>query len=295
MKESRELIHQTKPEPLEFERQFEPQIVTGTGRYPAYRETYAQDGFQLLDYWRAIRKRIWLVIGIAVLITTLAAIYMARRPNIYSAKTVIQVDLEQTNQDLAIDRQRPISNADPSYFNTQLQLLSSDALLRRVIKEHSLDTNPEFQRSKNEAATSAWRAMLKTVGLASDDSKKTGTKGEPGAGSATSSLVSADEIAEAVRLAPYVDIIKKTLSIEPVRESRLTVKDTRLIDVVFNHTDPELAAFVANGIGETFTNQNQEKRGQTSRKTSDFLQTRISDLQAEIRNDEIKRVELTKS
>ena len=79
MKESRELIPTPKTEPLEFERQFEPQIVSGPGRYPAYRETYATDGFQLLDYWRAIRKRIWLVIGIAVLVTTLAAIYMARK------------------------------------------------------------------------------------------------------------------------------------------------------------------------------------------------------------------------
>ena len=173
-------------------------------------------------------------------------------------------------------------------------MLNSDTLLRRVIKEHSLDTNADFQKAKNEGSTSAWRAMLKTIGLASDDSKKDKKDGDVAAKS-TSSLVSADEIAEAVRLAPYVEIIRKNLTVEPVRDSRLTVKDTRLIDVVYNHTDPELAAFVANGIGETFTSQNQEKRGQTSRKTSDFLQTRISDLQGEIRSDEIKLVELKKS
>ena len=223
MKESRELIQTPKSEPLEFERQFEPQIVSGTGRYPAYRETYAQDGFQLLDYWRAIRKRIWLVIGIAVLVTTLAAIYMARKPDIYSAKAQVQVDLEQSNQELAMnDRQRPLSNADPTYFNTQLQLLNSDTLLRRVIKEHNLDTNPEFQKAKNEGSTSPWRAMLKAIGLANDDSKKDDRKGETSAVPANSTLVSADEIAEAVRLAPYVDIIKKNLSVEPVRDSRVT-------------------------------------------------------------------------
>lgn len=294
MKESRELIHPSKIEPLEFERQFDPHIITGTGRYPAYRETYAQDGFQLLDYWRAIRKRIWLVIGIAVLATTLAAIYMARRPSIYAARAIIQVDLEQTNQDLAIDRQRPISNADPSYFNTQLQLLTSDTLLRRVIKEHKLDTNPEFQKAKNEGATSPWRSMLKAIGLASDDSKKDDRKGDSVSAAPASTLVSADEIAEAVRLTPYVTIIQKNLSIEPVRESRVTVKDTRLIEIAYTHTDPDLAAFVANGISETFTSLNQEKRGQTSRKTSDFLQTRITDLESEIRSDEIKLVDLKK-
>jgi succinoglycan biosynthesis transport protein ExoP len=293
MKESRELIQTPKAEPLEFERQFDPQIVSGMGRYPAYRETYAQDGFQLLDYWRAIRKRIWLVIGIAVLVTTLAAIYMARKPDIFSAKAQVQVDLEQSNQDLAINDRPRISNADPSYFNTQLQLLNSDTLLRRVIKEHNLDTNPEFQKAKNEGATSPWRAMLKAIGLASDDSKNA-RKGETTSVPSSSTTVSQDEIAEAVRLAPYVDIIRKNLSVDPVRDSRVTVKDTRLIDVVYTNTDPELAAFVANSIGETFTNLNQEKRGQTSRKTSDFLQTRITDLQSEIQADEIKLVELKK-
>lgn len=292
MKESRELIQTPKAEPLEFERQFDPQIVPGTGRYPAYRETYAQDGFQLLDYWRAIRKRIWLVIGIAVLVTTLAAIYMARKPNIYSAKAQVQVDLEQSNQDLAItDRQRPLSNADPSYFNTQLQLLNSDTLLRRVIKEHNLETNPEFQKAKNEGATSPWRAMLKAVGLASDDSKND-RKGEPASVPSSSTMVSQDEIAEAVRLAPYVEIIRKNLSVDPVRDSRVTVKDTRLIDVVYTNTDPELAAFVANSIGETFTNLNDEKRKGTSTKTSDFLQNRINELQSEIQTGEVKLVDL---
>ena len=67
---------------------------------PVYRETAEKEGFQLADYWRAIRKSLWLVVGIAVLVTTLAAIYMARKPNIYQAKAIVQVDLEQANPDL---------------------------------------------------------------------------------------------------------------------------------------------------------------------------------------------------
>jgi polysaccharide biosynthesis transport protein len=295
MKETRDLVPQPKSDFFDFDRQFEPQVVGPAGRYPAYRETYAQEGFQLLDYWRAIRKRIWLVVGIAVLVTTLTAIYVARKPNVYSARAQVQVDLEQSNPELATDRQRPLVTSDPSYFNTQLQLLNSDSLLRRVIKEHNLDTNPEFQRLKNEGSTSAWRSMLKAVGLARDETKRDPRTSEPTSSSTNSSLVSADEIAEAVRLAPYVDIIKKNLSIDPVRESRVTVKDTRLIDVTFTSNDPELAAFVANGISETFTSYNQEKRTGTSRKTSDFLEGKISDLQAQVRGDEQKLVELKQS
>jgi succinoglycan biosynthesis transport protein ExoP len=289
MKDSRELIQKPLNEPVELEHRFEPQVVSG--RYPAYRDMGGQDGLQLLDYWRAIRKRLWLVIGIAVLATTLAAIYMARKPNIYMASATIQVDLEQNNPDLVTsDRQRPLMASDPSYFNTQLQLLNSDTLLRRVVKEHSLDSNKDFVAAKNE--TSTFRSMLKAIGLASDPTKRDVSADET---ASASSLVSADEIAEAVRLAPYVDVIRKNIGIEPVRESRATVKDTRLIEVSFRSTNPELAAFVVNSIGETFVNSNQEKRTGSNRKTSDFLSTRIAELQSEIAGDEGKLVDLKQS
>lgn len=293
MKESREIVQKVPETVTDIERQFEPQIVAGTGRYPAYREIYAQDGFQLMDYWRAIRKRLWLVLGIAVLVTTLTAIYMARKPNIYLAKATIQVDLEQNNPDLVTsDRQRPTSNPDPTYFNTQLQLLGSDSILRQVIKEHSLDTNKEFQSAKSEGSISTLRSMLKAIGLANDPSKDRSTSSS---NSLNSGLVSADEIAEAVRLAPYVEIIRTNLTVEPVREARATFKDTRLIDVSFRHSDPDLAAFVVNSLGETFGRVNQEQRSGTSRKTSDFLQQRIAELQSEVQRDEIRLVELERS
>ena len=293
MKESREIIHKPLGESVEVERHFEPQIIPGSGRYPSYREGYASEGFQLLDYWKAIRKRLWLVAGVAVLVTTLTAIYMARKPDIFAASARIQVDLEQANPDLVTsDRQRPLSNPDPSYFNTQLQLLDSESLLRQVVKEHSLDTNKEFLSARAQG-TGILRAMLRAVGLASDPKKDSAS--EELSVSADSSLISSEDIAEAVRLAPYVDIIRKNMGVEPVRESRATVKDTRLIEISFRHTNPQLAAFVVNSIGETFVTANQNKRSGTSRKTSDFLQKRITDLQSEIRSGEIELVELKQS
>ncbi len=290
MKESREILRKAVTEPVEIDRVFEPQMVPSTGLYPGYREAYQTDGFHLFDYWRAVRKRLWLVIGLAVLITTLVAIYMAQKPNVYVARARIQVDLEQTNPDLITsDRQRPVTNLDPSYFNTQLQLLGSEALLRRVIKDHNLDTNKELQKVRSEG--SALQGMLRAIGLSSDPGKK----GEIESNPTDPLLTNSDEVADAIRLGPYVDLIKPSLNIDPVRESRATFKDTRLIALSFRHTDPEFAAFVVNSIGETFVNTNFEKRTGTSRKTNDFLQQRIADLQSEVRNDEIKLVELKQS
>ena len=289
MKESREIIR-TPLHDAEIERPLEPPIGTG-GRYPSYSETQPFEGLQLLDYWRAIRKRLWLVVGISVLFTTLAAIYMARKPDIYRAQAVVQVDLEQTNPDLITsDRQRPMPNADPAYINTQLQLLWSDSLLRRVIKDHNLDANKDMQQARANMSNSTLRTVLRSLGLATDPAKKDPSQVTmPG----EISLASSEDIAEAVRLAPYVHLIKLNLEIEPRRESRMTVKDTRLIDISFTHTNPELSAFIVNSIAETFTIVNQEKRSGTSRKTNDFLQERIATLQADIRRDEEELIGLT--
>lgn len=289
MKDSREIIR-TPIHDADLVREVEPS-GTPAGQYPSYRNQPGE-GFQLVDYWRAIRKRLWLVAGIAVLITTLTAIYMARRPDVFQAKSQIQVDLEQVNPDLVTnDRQRSIMNSDPAYINTQLQLLSSDGLIRRVIKEHNLDSNKEFQQAKAEESVSAWRSALRSLGLATDDADKQEKKAS--IDTLQDSLGNSEEIAEAIRLAPYVDAIKRTLQTDPIRESRTTVKDTRLIEITFRHTDPNLAAFVVNAIAKTFADQNQEKRTGTSRKTNDFLQERISTLESDVKRDEQLLVDQT--
>ncbi len=295
MKETRDLTASAPIERTELEKPFEIP-VSDPGRYPAYRGLYEQEGWQLAEYWRAIRKRLWLVIGITILLTTLTAIYMARRPNVYQAHAVIQVDLEQANPKLVTDERRlPSLTADPAYFNTQLQLLTSEGLLRRAVKEYSLDTNKEFQSDKNKNSGSVWQSFLKTVGLSQDKNSRV-TEGvseisEKDAASAENSV----QITDAVRLAPYVEILKKNLIVEPVRESRGSVKETRLIDIYYRDTNPELAAFIVNGISQIFTKQNQEKRSVTSRKTNDFLDERVAGLQSEIKAGEEKLVALNKS
>ncbi|NNE64937.1 MAG: polysaccharide biosynthesis tyrosine autokinase [Pyrinomonadaceae bacterium] len=291
MKESREIIKQ--PAQAEIERPFDSPPVTPTGRYAMYRGENARVESPLFEYWRAVRKRLWLVIGVTVLLTTLAAIYMARKPNVYMASAVVQVDMEQANPDLITsDRRIPGGASDPAYFNTQLQLLSSDTLLRNVVKRLSLDSNEEFQKAKNEGNVSSLRAMLQAIGLASSDDSDSKDGIEDAGYSSNSELVTSEEIAEAVRLAPYVTLINRSLSVDPVRESRATVKDTRLIAVSFRHTDPDLAAYVVNGIAEVYTSSNQEKRTGTNRKTNSFLQERIANLEGEIKAGETRLVNL---
>ena len=122
-------------------------------------------GSHLRDYWRIISKHIWLIIGIAVLIPTLVAIYLIRKPDVYEAQSRIQVDLETANSLLGgMSKNSPVilnnETNDPSYFNTQLQILTGPGLLRRVAKNLDLEHNSDFlgdHPAANTSSTSKWK------------------------------------------------------------------------------------------------------------------------------------------
>ncbi len=103
---------------------------------------------RLQEYWRCVRKHIWLITGIIALMTTLSAIYMAGQPDIYESLARVQVDLEINNQVLGASKSNSVilntPYQDPTYFNTQLQILSSSGLLSRVIKTLDLEHNQAF-------------------------------------------------------------------------------------------------------------------------------------------------------
>jgi len=100
------------------------------------------------EYLRAVRKHLWLIIGITLAATFAAAVYVAQKPDIYSAETRVQVDLESNPASGSSSKSGTVvinsTTSDPTYFNTQLQNLSSQGLLRRVVKTLDLEHNQAF-------------------------------------------------------------------------------------------------------------------------------------------------------
>jgi len=125
----------------------------------------ADNEVHLLDYWRAIRKRLWLVLGIVALVTMLAVVYVARKPDFYEAQARVQVDLEDTTG--VGNTPRPLYGPtdDPIYFNTQLQILVSPGLMRRVVRTLDLEHNPEFFKGQPSQRPSTWQTLKRMAGV----------------------------------------------------------------------------------------------------------------------------------
>jgi succinoglycan biosynthesis transport protein ExoP len=264
----------------------------------SYDQKEEEPGSHLLDYWRIIRKHLWLIIGISVLIPTIVAIYLVRKPDVFESQARIQVDLENSNPLLGgMSKNSSVilnsETSDPAYFNTQLQILTGPGLLRKVTTNLDLEHNQDFLRDYPSRDKSMWLDIRVILGLKSKDTKSSTSDVLPMTSSSSSTL--AQDQKEAERLSDYVEDLQETLKVEPVKETRLTVRETRLIDISYRHTDARLAAKIVNTIAQTFVDQNLEKKTETSGTTGSYLQKRIAELQSTIRGKEEELINYAKS
>src|SRR6266446_3530864 len=257
------------------------------------------EGVRLRDVWTAISKRRWLIVLIVVFITTATAVMLARKPDIFLAETDVQVDTEGPASGLTSGKGNIIvdTGTDPSYFNTQLQIVTKPGLLRRVVKTLDLENNPDFLRT--QANDTTWQRLLRTFGLgrapaAADATAKKTDSGKLSLDKEIASASTTDNLEESTRLEPYVSSLQGGLKVDPVKDDRLQYSETRLISIKFIHANPVVAAKVANAVANAFVLSNMEQKTKFTSTTGDFLQQRIAELQSQIRTDEERLINYAK-
>ena len=250
----------------------------------AYGEEASPEGeMHLRDYWRTIRKRLWLIIGLVLIVGMIVTLRQARQPDIYQASARVQVDTESFSPAMGASKGGSyfVDNyMDPEYFNTQVQILSSPSLLRRVAKTLDLEHNQSFLNPRVQNR-STWENLKRMggFGAAEPASAKTSTVPENTALTVANSNLNSDSPEDIERLAPHVGMLQGMLSI-------VQVKKTRLIDITATHTDPAVAAKVVNATADAFALWNLEVKTKTNSIAGTYLQKRIAELQAQIRNGE---------
>jgi capsular exopolysaccharide synthesis family protein len=237
-----------------------------------------------------------------VLVTMLAAIYLARKPDIFVAQGLVQVDLEDLNPALgatsknnAVIVSSPLN--DPAYFNTQLRIVTSDGLLSRVVRTLDLEHNQDFLHPQGGQNRSTWQNLLRMVSLGGKSEVKDEAKNKFTLTGPVAPASSPIDMEEAERYVSFVKELSEDLMVEPVVEKRMGYgrDTTRLIEIRYRHPNPRLAAKVVNTIADVLVLSNLEKKAEKSVSTGDFLQKRIAELQAQIRTGEERLLNYAKS
>src|SRR5687768_4143702 len=265
-----------------LERSNRPENGYATPPIVSYGEEASPEGeMHLRDYWRTIRRRLSLIIGLTLIVGMIVTLRQARQPDIYQACARVQVDSESFSPALGASKGGSyfVDNyMDPEYFNTQVQILSSPTLLRRVARTLDLEHNQTFLHTQNR---STWEALKRMAGFAAPEPApaKTNIVRQNTALAVASSDFNTDSPEDIERLAPHVGMLQGILRI-------VQVKRTRLIDITATHTDPAVAAKVVNATADAFGLWNLEVKTKTNSIAGTYLQKRIAELQAQIRNGE---------
>jgi succinoglycan biosynthesis transport protein ExoP len=248
-----------------------------TGSYAISEPTH------LRDYLNVVLKRKWLILSLITVVTTLVAIQMYRLPSTYEAKTVIQI--EQKNRTYMRTKDLVINaGADPAYWNTQLKLLENPKLHQQVILALNLQNNPAFLGG--QARTSLFTTLRRVI--ARDKAKPAaGAPGADGGLTVANETLPGEEVKltpeQLAQLEPYENALAAGLTVDP--EER-----TNLVDIRYQHTDPELARKIADTLAAVFIENDRQHESAGTEAAKAATAQQITELQEQVASLEKQRM-----
>src|SRR5581483_5207250 len=230
--------------------------IAETRRDYGYGQGTPPEGRQLhlRDYWRMVRRRLWIPVSMVFVAVTLMTIYMVRSPSIYEGETTIQIDNEENSAFNFKDLR--IINEDALYLNTQLKNLQSPTIAYLVAKTLDLEHNERFFPEDRARAQGKPQSLQVTSG-------------------------ERETQAEMQRLEPYIDALLDGVTVTRLRE-------TRLVQIKYRHPDKDLARKIADTWAEAFIKNNLDARRAGSNDSDQFLDDRIAKVKLELKTAEEK-------
>src|SRR6478672_11079185 len=105
------------------------------GRLGAYTggagEAPVDPGFDLVEYWRVLNKRKWLIAGVAAAFLVFGAVRELMTTPLYTATVRLQID-RNVAKVVEGGNVTPLEGADRDFLRTQYELLQGRAMAERV-------------------------------------------------------------------------------------------------------------------------------------------------------------------
>ncbi|MFZ0561808.1 MAG: polysaccharide biosynthesis tyrosine autokinase [Terriglobales bacterium] len=208
----------------------------------------------LREYMRVLIKRKWMVIAVIVGIFMAVAVASLRKTPVYEAVGRIVVNKADSNLITFKDSGPVVDYYDQSDLDTEVRILQSDLMALQVIRQLNLDKRPEF----------GGRSDQKQANLVADPLQTDSTR--------TSALLSA-----------FRGNLRVTL-----------IPNTRIMEIHFTSTDPQLAASAVNTLASTYVEQNFKTKFESTMQASDWLSKQLVDLQMKVETSQEKLVRYQK-
>jgi len=228
----------------------------------------------LADLLMVLKRRKWWLIWTVGIISLLGVVAATTMTPLYTATTSVMVD---PREEKVVDVESIMTGfpADAGTLESEIQVLKSDALAKRVIAQTGLaDTaefNPVVARAEAEANPplidiDRWLAVIDPTPV---------VKGWL-SGSAEEEPTHPDAAAQRAETA----MLGKYMS----RLSVQTLGRSRVLEITFTSEDPVLAQRVANAVAQLYITQQLEAKFDARQRANQWLNERLSKLRDEVEN-----------
>ncbi|CAM2897360.1 chain-length determining protein [Pseudoalteromonas atlantica] len=225
-----------------------------------------EDIIDLGSYLKVVMRAKWRIMSFASVITLLTIMITFTLVPKYIATATLLIEAEQAKA-VSFEEIYGLDSNQKEYYLTQFEVIKSDSIAREVIRKLELKSHPDFI-----AKPSAFN-QLKTL-------IKQELKPYLPINKKEATIYSSDEQAEREMLS-LLGAFKSRLSVSPIR-------NTQLVRVSFESSDPKLAALVANTVGQVYIDSQMRAKMGITQQASSWLNTRLSQLRIQLDDSEVR-------
>ncbi len=212
-----------------------------------------EDSIDLRHYWRVLLRFKWGILGLGLLSGVVTALVMLQAEDIFESRATLLFESNQPKI-ATIEDLYGMESQSREYYSTQFELLKNRTLAERVIDELNLGDHPEFRPQEGGFSVRGFiNDMLGAL--------------MPG----EEALPAAESEQQFQRRTSLVNAFNERLTIAPVR-------NTNLAHVIFESTDPRLAADVANSLANAYIENYLEQRLASTQQASGWMTERLGGL-----------------
>lgn len=257
---------------------------------PSLHEAFAEeDAINLLDYWRVLVKRRWLIATVLLCTLVATAIVVLSMTPIYTAEITLLIE-RKAPQAINLDGATAESQGpdEYDYYRTQYEILKSRGLITQVMQEQQLPQHSLFalpQEPKGLVAkwwSQAWSDVSQWL------SKEQQTSANRLELPSTNAEKSADDdiLASGLANAGASDLSPKMVKKYGDMLEVKPVPRTRLVKIAFSTPDPALSAQVANAHAQVYIRRGVERRSRTDEEAQGFLEEKLVELRERLEKSE---------
>jgi succinoglycan biosynthesis transport protein ExoP len=207
----------------------------------------------LREIAKILRRRQWIVVATALVLVTIAILFVAIVTPRYTATSTVLIDPHRSSIVDSNNNQPASSNsaADDSTINSQVSLIQSIAVLQRTVDQLKLSQDPEF------GPHAGWFDFIKRI-------------------FASAQTLAPGQSQEDVARAATIDFLSR----RRLKVSRETT--TFLIDINVSSESPEKAARIANAIADSYFYEQVRSRYDTQKIAASWFNKQIEDLKSKV-------------